>query len=124
MSSSSPTALGCLPVVHLAGEALTCRGVVLVAPPDVHGPPFPPPAAGFSDPASAPSKVPALVISSSNDPYCAPAVAEQLADRWHAEHVDAGARGHLNESAELGYWQPGWDLVHAFAGRIGGAVTR
>ncbi|WP_432543544.1 RBBP9/YdeN family alpha/beta hydrolase [Kineococcus sp. SYSU DK002] len=107
--------LGCLPVAHLAGQGLTCRGIVLVAPPDVHGPAFPPVAAGFADLAAAPSKVPALVVSSSDDPYCSPTVAAQLARRWSAKHVDLGPCGHLNESAGLGQWDLGWNLIQDFA---------
>ncbi|GAA0305227.1 RBBP9/YdeN family alpha/beta hydrolase [Kineococcus aurantiacus] len=110
--------LGCLPVAHLAGQELACRGIVLVAPPDVHGPAFPPVALGFADLAAAPSTVPALVISSSNDPYCTPTVATQLAVRWGAEHVDLGPYGHLNESAGLGQWDRGWNVIQDFAGQI------
>jgi len=111
--------LGCVAVAHQAGEDLACRGVVLVAPPDVHGPLFPEAAVGFTDLAVRPVRVPALVISSSDDPYCTPAVARRLARQWHAEQVDVGPAGHLNEGARLGRWQVGWDLVHEFAHRIG-----
>jgi predicted alpha/beta hydrolase family esterase len=115
--------LGCLPVAHLAARELTCRGVVLVAPPDVHGPAFPRVAVGFADLATAPSQVPALVISSSDDPYCTPAAASRLAARWRAEQVDLGPHGHLNESAGLGRWDVGWNLVRDFAEKTSGRRT-
>ncbi|MEP7794654.1 alpha/beta fold hydrolase [Sanguibacter sp. 25GB23B1] len=109
--------LGCLPVAHLAAGGLDCRGVVLVAPPDVHGPAFPAAAVGFAELAEAPSTVPALLISSSDDPYCTPTVTDQLAARWQAEHVDVGPFGHLNESAGLGIWDKGRELVREFVSR-------
>lgn len=109
--------LGCLPVAHLAAGSLACRGIVLVAPPDVHGPAFPAAAVGFAELAADPSTAPALLISSSDDPYCTPAVAARLAGRWQAEHVDVGPRGHLNESADLGTWDQGRELVRDFVSR-------
>lgn len=112
--------LGCLPVAHLAGEAPRCRGVVLVAPPDVRGPAFPAAAGSFTGLAASPSRVPALIISSSTDPYCTAAVAAQLADRWAAEHIAAGPHGHFNEAARLGNWEQGWNLVRDFAGTAAG----
>lgn len=109
--------LGCLPVAHLAGRSLACRGIVLVAPPDVHGPAFPAAAVGFAELAAAPSTVPALLISSTDDPYCTPTVAARLAARWQADHVDVGPYRHLNEASDLGSWERGRALVQDFVSR-------
>jgi predicted alpha/beta hydrolase family esterase len=108
--------LGFLPVAHLAGQGLSVRRVVLVAPPDVHGATFPSSVAvGFTDLAPAPLKVPMLVISSRDDPYCTPAATGRLVSRWQAEHVEVGAQGHLNESSGRGDWEQGWEIVQDFA---------
>ena len=46
----------------------------------------------------------ALVMASSNDPFCSPARARQFANAWGARFVDAGSRGHINADSGLGDW--------------------
>ena len=46
----------------------------------------------------------ALVMASSNDPFCSPARARQFADAWGADFIDAGERGHINADSGLGDW--------------------
>lgn len=46
----------------------------------------------------------ALVMASSNDPFCSPARARQFADAWGADFVDAGECGHINAGSGLGDW--------------------
>ncbi len=111
--------LGCLPVAHLAAGGLPCRAVVLVAPPDVHGPSFPTAAVSFVGLAQQRCEVPVLVVSSGNDPYCASSAAEELVSRWGAERVDISDHGHINAESGLGSWEQGWELVQVFAARHG-----
>jgi predicted alpha/beta hydrolase family esterase len=46
----------------------------------------------------------ALVMASSNDPFCSPARARQFAEAWGADFIDAGELGHLNAESGLGDW--------------------
>lgn len=103
--------LGCLAVAHLAAGVLPAKAVVLVAPPDVHGPRFPPAATGFRNLAQAPLRIPGLLVSSTDDPYCDPVVAARLAILWRIRHIVAGAHGHLNVASNLGDWPQGRRLI-------------
>ena len=46
----------------------------------------------------------ALVMASSNDPFCSLARARQFADAWGADFIDIGERGHINADSGLGDW--------------------
>jgi predicted alpha/beta hydrolase family esterase len=48
-----------------------------------------------------------VLIASSNDPYCTPDEARELAAAWGAEFVDAGESGHLNTDSGHGPWPDG-----------------
>ncbi len=48
-----------------------------------------------------------MLIASSNDPYCTPEEARELAAAWGAEFVDAGESGHLNSDSGHGPWPDG-----------------
>jgi uncharacterized protein len=87
-------------------------GVFLVAPPDRHGPLFPP-VRGF-DAAPSRLRVPALVIASSDDPYGGLPAARALSAAWGATLIEAGALGHINPASDLGDWTQGRELLRAF----------
>lgn len=87
-------------------------GALLVAPPDPRGPAFPRQAAAtFVEVSARPLPCPALVVGSSNDPYCTAERALDLATRWQARWHLAGARGHLNSASGLGAWPQGRELL-------------
>ncbi|MGW2650153.1 RBBP9/YdeN family alpha/beta hydrolase [Streptomyces sp. NPDC001393] len=91
-------------------------GALLVAPPDPHGPAFPRQAAAtFLDVSAQPLPCPALVVASSNDPYCTPEAASGFAARWEARWHLAGPCGHLNSASALGSWQDGRALLDSLA---------
>ena len=48
-----------------------------------------------------------VLISSSDDPYCAPERASTLAALWGATFVDAGEAGHINVASGHGPWPEG-----------------
>lgn len=91
-------------------------GAFLVAPADVenadrwpitkgqafvdHGPDFAP------IPAQ-PLPIPSVVIASADDPYCSLARANQMAEAWGADVVEAGDCGHLNIESGHGPWPEG-----------------
>jgi uncharacterized protein len=66
----------------VANRGSDARGVFLVAPPDQHGDLFCAAASSFTAVVPQPLELPGLMVSSDNDPYCAPQVAEGLAADW------------------------------------------
>ena len=107
--------MGCLASAHVAATTGGFRGVVLVAPPDLHDPAFPPEARGFEELVPAPLRVPGLLITSSDDHYGTPSAYARLAAAWDVPHLDLGPLGHINAESGLGAWDEGWRLVTAFA---------
>jgi predicted alpha/beta hydrolase family esterase len=84
----------------------------LVAPPDPRGPAFPRQAAAtFVEVSAQPLMIPALVVGSTNDPYCTPEAAVDFATRWEARWHPVGADGHINSASGLGPWPQGRELL-------------
>lgn len=107
--------LGCLAAAHWASTRPTgAGGLFLVAPPDVTGPQFPSVAKNFTRAGAGRLPVPALVVSSDDDPYCSPETSASLAERWGAGHVTAGSAGHLNSASAVADWRFGRALLVAF----------
>lgn len=48
-----------------------------------------------------------VLIASTNDPYCTPEEAKELAQVWGSEFVDAGESGHINAESGHGPWPDG-----------------
>ncbi|MFI6684232.1 RBBP9/YdeN family alpha/beta hydrolase [Streptomyces sp. NPDC050485] len=87
-------------------------GAFLVAPPDPREPAFPRQAAAtFVAVSAQPLPCPALVVGSTNDPYCTPGTAVDFAARWAARWQVAGACGHINSASGLGAWPHGRELL-------------
>lgn len=87
-------------------------GALLVAPPDPHGPAFPRQAAAtFIEVSAQPLPCSALVVGSTNDPYCTPEAAADFAAWWEASWHLAGACGHINSASGLGPWPHGRELL-------------
>ncbi len=91
-------------------------GALLVAPPDLEAPGLPPQLAGWRPARRQRLPFAAQVTYSSNDPFCSPAWAEQLAADWGAEPRCIGARGHINAESGLGDWPEGAADVERLAG--------
>jgi predicted alpha/beta hydrolase family esterase len=95
--------LGCLLVAAWAAHSQqTARvaGALLVAP----GDPELPALRSWVPVQQVRLPFPALLVGSSNDPYCSLARAQQFASDWGAGFVSLGARGHLNADSGLGDW--------------------
>jgi predicted alpha/beta hydrolase family esterase len=104
--------LACLQVAHWAATtSLKVHAALLVAPPDPDGAEFPEAATGFSPLPMMPFPFPSLVVGSTNDPYASPEFAPRCARAWGARFVSVGAKGHINASSGLGYWEEGWGLL-------------
>ena len=129
--------LGCLAVAHWASRVSAhepdsradaasaprtsttspvVAGAFLVAPPDIAGPEFPQDAPSFAVAAPGPLPVTAVVVGSSDDPYCAADRAVELASAWGVPHVDIGAHGHVNVASGFGEWREGRRLFGEFVG--------
>jgi predicted alpha/beta hydrolase family esterase len=114
--------LGCLALAHWAARSTRAvHALLLVAVPDPQASHFPPDASGFAPvPATLaepgqPAR-PALLVSSSNDPYSTPAFSARCAAAWGADQWDLGPRGHLNADSGLGDWPEGWAWVQRWRG--------
>ena len=104
--------LGCIAVAHCAqGGPLPVRSALLVAPPDVEHPDFPPVIEGFAPIPRARLAFPSVVVASRNDPFSDLERSRALAEAWGSRFVDAGRSGHLNTDAGFGPWPLGEALL-------------
>lgn len=87
------------------------RGALLVAPPDTEAEHMPPQLHNWRPIRRPRLPFKAIAVVSSDDPYCDPARAGQMAADWGAELVIAGPRGHLNSESGLGDWPEGQALL-------------
>ena len=55
--------------------------------------------------------VPALAVTSSNDPYVSVARAQRFAEAWGADFCNAGELGHINSASRLEFWPQGLLLL-------------
>jgi predicted alpha/beta hydrolase family esterase len=109
--------LGCIAVVHCAGAgALPVRAALLVAPPDVEDPDFPPVIEGFAPVPRARLPFPSVVVASRNDPFAAFEHSRGLAEAWGSRFVDAGRSGHVNPDAGFGPWPLGETVLAELVG--------
>jgi predicted alpha/beta hydrolase family esterase len=102
--------LGCLLVAAWAAHSRqTARvaGALLVAPGDPELPALRPALRSWAPIQQTRLPFPALLLGSSNDPYCSLARAQQFASDWGARVVSLGECGHLNADSGLGDWPDG-----------------
>jgi predicted alpha/beta hydrolase family esterase len=112
--------LACALVAHGARRAAWSRVVaaLLVAPADVESEAHTPPETrGFAPLPTDPLPFAATVVASQDDPFVALERARELARRWGAEFVDAGAIGHINATSGLGDWAEGRRILRALVAR-------
>lgn len=108
--------LGCLLVAHWAHRSASeVAGAFLVSVPDPDAPAFPEQASTFRKVPAHPVRFPALILSSSTDPYGSLDYQKVTATHWGAGHIDVGDHGHINDASSLGAWQQGRHLLTAFA---------
>jgi predicted alpha/beta hydrolase family esterase len=109
--------LACLAIAHAArAGALPVHGALLVAPPDVEHPEFPPLSEGFAPIPREPLPFPSVVVASRNDQYAEFERTRALAAAWGGRLVDAGQSGHLNADAGFGPWPLGEKLLAELRG--------
>lgn len=84
---------------------------LLVAPPDVERDEVRAVLHSFTPIVRETLPFPSLAIISSNDPYCHPHRAHEMARNWGSRTIDAVNRGHLNADSGLGDWPTGRQLL-------------
>jgi predicted alpha/beta hydrolase family esterase len=116
--------LGCLLVAAWAAHShQTARvaGALLVAPGDPELPALRPALRSWAPIQQTRLPFPALLLGSSNDPYCSLARAQQFASDWGARFVSLGARGHLNADSGLGDWPEGHQWLRQLQAEAAGS---
>jgi predicted alpha/beta hydrolase family esterase len=109
--------LGCIAIAHCAAAGpLPVRGALLVVPPDVEHPDFPPVIEGFAPIPRRRLEFPSIVVASRNDTYSDFERSRALAAAWGSRFVDAGSSGHLNADAGFGPWPLGEALLAELLG--------
>jgi uncharacterized protein len=111
--------LGCQLVAAWAAHSqhiARVRGALLVAPPDIERDDMPPNLYSWRPIVRTRLPFAAIAVTSSDDPYGAPARTAQMARDWGAEPVDIGARGHINGESGLGEWAAGRALLDRLRG--------
>ena len=106
--------LGCQLIASWAEHSQhTARvaAALLVAPPDTEAPDMPPQLHNWRPIRRSRLPFPSIAVISSDDPYCAPERATQMAADWGSQLVIAGPHGHLNTDSQLGDWPEGQALL-------------
>ncbi len=100
--------LGCSLVAHYAASAPdSLLGALLVAPVDLERDDLPGEITSFRPLPLDPLPFPSILISSQNDPWCAPERAKEYGDAWGSTVMSAGEAGHINEESGFGPWPEG-----------------
>lgn len=92
-------------------HAAKVEGALLAALPDVERADFPACASGFAPMPREKLPFAAIVLASSDDPWCELPRARSWARDWGAQFHDVGPRGHLNADSGLGDWPDALDLL-------------
>jgi predicted alpha/beta hydrolase family esterase len=112
--------LGCIAVVHWAAQHYSpfVKGALLVAPADVENTSkeriktfAPVPLQRLT--------IPAIVVASMNDPYCAIDRAAKWAAYWRSRFIPVGNLGHINSDSNLHDWAEGLSLLQELENTIG-----
>jgi predicted alpha/beta hydrolase family esterase len=115
--------LGCALVAHFvrdAGPAVSrVCGALLVAPADVDDPSRTPLVTRCFSPLPLERlPFPAVVITSTNDPFVTSERAHVFAQRWGAGFAEVGDAGHINAESQLGAWDEGHRLLEHLTKRV------
>ena len=112
--------LGCQLVAAWAAHSRhtsRVRAALLVAPPDTERDDMPPNLFNWRPIARQRLPFASLVVTSSDDPYCAGDRVLQMASDWGSEVAAIGPRGHINGDSGLDDWPQGQALLRQLAAR-------
>lgn len=110
--------LGCHLVAAWAAHSQHAARVhcaLLVAPPDTARADMPPQLAGWRQIVHQRLPFAAQAVASSDDPFCTPDRACELAAGWGAPVLQLPGAGHINADSGLGDWPQGLALLQALA---------
>ncbi|MDN0083657.1 alpha/beta hydrolase [Crenobacter sp. SG2305] len=106
--------LGCIAVAHYARRHHKgLAGALLVAPADVERAAAPATLAEFGPIPRERLPFPALVVASTNDPFCHASRAQEMALAWGAPVHWLAEAGHINVDSGHRVWPDGWRLLAA-----------
>ena len=111
--------LGCHLVAAWAAHSrhvARVQAALLVAPPDPEREDMPPNLFNWRPIVRARLPFASLAVISSDDPYCTPERAAQMARDWGAYSFDIGPRGHINGESRLADWPQGRVLLKTLVG--------
>ena len=106
--------LGCQLVAAWAAHSAHAARVqagLLVAPPDTEREDMPPNLFNWRPVVRTRLPFLSVVVRSDDDPYCAPARADQMAADWGSECIRIGHCGHINGESGVGDWPAGQALL-------------
>jgi uncharacterized protein len=110
--------LGCQLVAAWAAHSqhtARVQGALLVAPPDTERDDMPPNLFSWRPIVRQELPFAAIVVASSDDPYCSAERSAQMAAEWGARQIGMGAAGHINTDTGLGDWPQGRLWVQTLA---------
>ena len=111
--------LGCQLVASWAAHShntATVKGALLVAPPDTAHPDTPPQLASWRLISRQALPFASHLLYSTNDPFCAPTRALDMARDWGSQAHSLGEAGHINADTGLGDWPAGLALLRQLQG--------
>ncbi len=106
--------LGCHLVASwsaLSRHTAKVRAALLVAPPDTERDDLAPQLFGWRPISRTRLPFQALLLASSDDPFCDLPRAQEMTTDWGCRFQCAGPRGHLNAQSGLGDWPEGLALI-------------
>jgi predicted alpha/beta hydrolase family esterase len=104
--------IGCHAVAHHAARhRRAIHGALLVAPPNVDDPNFPPVVRGFRPLPRTKLPFPSIVVASDDDWCMGAEDARALAEAWGSRFVLLERAGHINADAGFGPWPEGERLL-------------
>lgn len=89
------------------------QAALLVAPPDTEREDMPPNLFNWRPIVRTRLPFASIVVTSSDDPFCAPDRAAGMARAWGSAIASVGPRGHINGDSGLGDWPEGWALLQS-----------
>ncbi|MFN8357533.1 MAG: alpha/beta hydrolase [Spirosomataceae bacterium] len=88
------------------------KAALLVCPADVDSPAHTPDVVrNFAPMPTTRLPFPSVVVASENDTYVSLERASYFAECWGSQLVNVGAKGHVNASSQLEYWQEGQAIL-------------
>ncbi|MDB5119283.1 MAG: hypothetical protein JWN56_501 [Sphingobacteriales bacterium] len=94
-------------------------GALLVSPTDIESEEHAPPEIwNFAPMPVHKISFPVIVVASEDDPFVAIERARYFSDKWGAELLNIGKKGHINAETQLAYWEEGQEILGKLVNKI------